>query len=1076
MNLVREASGPQPTISPPESLQRALFWSHESLAILGGGILILTLGLTLWLGENAQELATKSGPAAHHSLRALNGLHHSMAALEGLLSQRHAESRQEWEDSWIQEIRPASQELRSVLIQEKAPQAQLHQLVPLLDEVEEIQWTIQDMAQALGNEHAQSFVRDEIQRYQYEVLHALTTLIDTEKQRPPDGPGGKQIVGLLADMRASFLVASTYFERFLESASSANEQEYQRQWDVFQDRLASLEAHPSWLTQEERGVMPWIHTQSRILHTLVTKAFALRKRQDWNMASHLFSTRLVPVVENAQRLLHTIVATHETRMHRDADMVTSLHTVILWLAPLFVIGLIVAAKLISRAHARRIAAPIVQLARAAKEMTTAHRTERLPVTRSDEIGQLTQQFNVMRDTLIKSEKSLLEANKNLDSDVQARTKVLAQKEAQLRLLLDSTAEAIYGFDLERNCMFCNPACLRMLGYTDQNALLGHNLHHLIHPRYLNGAAYPEKVGPAYLALAESREVHVPEEWVWRADGTVFPAEYWIHPIWEEKRLKGGVATFVDITDRKAAEAKIRQRESQLRAIVDSTQDAIITVDAHGQILFWNEGACQLLGYTAQEMQGQGLTRIIPEQFQHAHAEGFEQAVNAERLVHRSGIAEVMARKKDGEEISVQISLSVWKEGDATRVTGILHDITDRKALEVQLRHSHKMEAIGTLAGGIAHDFNNILTAILGYAELAKIGAAPGSTLSRHLKEIYQGGQRAKDLVNQILVFSRSQLTEHEVFELGAVVQEVVRFLHGILPATLTIRQHITTRALILGNPSQIHQILMNLATNAEHAMRHQDEQLLEIGVAEEQVDADMASIYSALNPGPHLRLWVRDSGSGIPPEIQAHIFDPFFTTKHPGEGTGMGLAVVHGLIQSHHGLIMVDSTPGNGTTLTMYFPQSQEVMPTLPSEDAHPVPGGTERILFLDDDPAIATLGEDWFTALGYTVVVMTDSQQALAVFRDNPQAFDLVVTDQTMPHMTGDRLARALLRIRPTLPIILCTGYSATLSADTAYELGIAAFVLKPVDWEDLARTVRQILDKTKTVPHTEKAAWPGG
>ncbi|RMF92264.1 MAG: response regulator, partial [Nitrospinota bacterium] len=376
----------------------------------------------------------------------------------------------------------------------------------------------------------------------------------------------------------------------------------------------------------------------------------------------------------------------------------------------------------------------------------------------------------------------------------------------------------------------------------------------------------------------------------------------------------------------------------------------------------------------------------------------------------------------------------------------------------QLRQAQKMEAIGTLAGGIAHDFNNILTAILGYTELTLRNMPEESEAYQNLQEVLAAGKRAKELVQQILTFSRQHEQRYQPVQLRQVVQEVLRLVRATLPSTIEIRQYLDTPGTVLADPGQIHQVLLNLCSNAEYAMRERGG-ILEVRLEKTQITPEFAAAHPPLHPGPYLQLSICDTGCGMEPAILDRIFDPFFTTKGVGEGTGMGLAIVHGIVTSHGGAITVESLPGQGTTFTLYFPQIDDVLDSM-GDNEPALPRGKETILLVEDEPALAALGEQMLTMLGYRVIAYTDSLKALEAFRADPQRFDLVLTDQTMPNMTGEALSRELLRIRPDLPIILYTGFSHTMTPEKARALGIRAYLMKPLVWRDLALTIRQVLE----------------
>ena len=381
-------------------------------------------------------------------------------------------------------------------------------------------------------------------------------------------------------------------------------------------------------------------------------------------------------------------------------------------------------------------------------------------------------------------------------------------------------------------------------------------------------------------------------------------------------------------------------------------------------------------------------------------------------------------------------------------------------MEKVLRQAQKMEAIGTLAGGIAHDFNNILGAVLGYTEMARTVLDENNPCKRYLDQVLKAGERAKDLVKQILTFSRQSDEKPQPMKLSPIVKEALKLLRASLPSTIEIRQSIQSEPdTILADPTHIHQILMNLCTNAAHAMRGANG-TLKIALAPVKITYSDIVNHRDLFPGKYLKLTVGDTGHGIDPLIMDRIFDPFFTTKNPGEGTGMGLSVVYGIVKGYDGTIIVESEVGRGAQFHVYLPLITETTKDVKRETVEPIIGGKERILFVDDEEVLMQLGKDILTDLGYEVVGKTRSIDAFDLFRSRPDHFDLVITDMTMPTMTGIDLARAMLRIRPGIPIILCTGFSEIISEEKAKDMGICRFIMKPISRKDLAKAVRELLD----------------
>jgi nitrogen-specific signal transduction histidine kinase/ActR/RegA family two-component response regulator len=394
------------------------------------------------------------------------------------------------------------------------------------------------------------------------------------------------------------------------------------------------------------------------------------------------------------------------------------------------------------------------------------------------------------------------------------------------------------------------------------------------------------------------------------------------------------------------------------------------------------------------------------------------------------------------------------------ITNYMKAVSEKEKAQAQLMQAQKMESIGNLAGGIAHDFNNILTAIIGYTELALDDVEKDSMIEDNLQEVYTAGKRAKELVAQILTFARQTEKELLPIQIDIIVKEVLRFIRSSIPTTIEVKKDIDSDSLIMGSQTEVHQIIMNLCTNAAHAMEDEGG-ILEVSLKDVEVDRNDSRKFD-LNNGDYVELSVSDTGTGIPPDIVDSIFDPYFTTKSPGEGTGMGLAMVHGIVKSYGGKITVESTHGKGTNFTIYLPVTRK-RKTQCNYKPEQLPTGTERILIIDDEAPIAKMDARNLEGLGYSVTIRTSSLEAMELFRAKPSEFDLVITDMTMPDLTGDKLAVELMKIRPDIPIILCTGYSKKISDETASEIGIKAFAYKPVVKADLAKTVRKVLERAK-------------
>jgi PAS domain S-box-containing protein len=532
---------------------------------------------------------------------------------------------------------------------------------------------------------------------------------------------------------------------------------------------------------------------------------------------------------------------------------------------------------------------------------------------------------------------------------------------------------------------------------------------------------------------------------------------------KDGRPKMVVECLRNITEPKRGEETLRESENNYRTLLENLPQKIFHKDKDSVYVSCNENYARDLKIRPEEIKAKTDYEFFPKEL----AEKYRAD---DRKIMTSGEIEDIEEKyvQDGRQMWVQTVKTPLKDenGNTSGILGIFWDITETKQaeeermrLEAQLQQAHKMEAIGTLAGGIAHDFNNILSAIIGYAELAREDVPEGSKVQANLREVYKAGIRAKDLVQQILAFSRQSEQEQKPLRISPIIKESLKLLRASLPSTIDIRQNMGSKwDTIMAEPTQIHEVLMNLCANAGHAMREHGG-VMELSLEDVDLDSRAASQSLGLRPGPYVRLTVSDTGCGIAPEILGRIFDPYFTTKEPGEGTGMGMAIVHGIVKSHGGAITVNSEPGKGTTFQVFFPsieseQEDEV------KAVKPLPTGSERVLFVDDEKALVDIGKQMLERLGYQVVARTSSIEALEAFRAQPDKFDLVITDQTMPNMTGEKLVEELMGIRLDIPIILCTGYSQMISEDKAKALGIREFVMKPIVMHDIAETIRRALD----------------
>ncbi|MBF0497707.1 MAG: response regulator [Deltaproteobacteria bacterium] len=505
--------------------------------------------------------------------------------------------------------------------------------------------------------------------------------------------------------------------------------------------------------------------------------------------------------------------------------------------------------------------------------------------------------------------------------------------------------------------------------------------------------------------------------------------------------------------RRLAEAALRESEETARMLLNIPNAAAFLLDSDGICLDANETMAARFGRPVSDIVGLSIWNLFPPEVRDRRKAHFLEVLREKKQIRYED-------ERQGMVNDSIITPILDDHGQVVKVAIFAFDITDRRRLEAQLRQAQKMEAIGTLAGGIAHDFNNILGSIFGYTQLALDDAKSGIVEAEFLKGIFKAAKRARDLVQQILVLSRQSKPEKKPVDISLIIEEGAKLLRASLPANVIIQTKISTEdATVLGDPIQLHQVLINLGANAAHAMAENGGALY-ISLNDFYLDPDSAAGYIDLKPGPYFKLTVSDSGHGIDRNIIDRIFDPFFTTKDIGQGSGMGLAIVHGVVKNHGGVISVYSPPGHGATFNILLPAVSS-KPESTSDFVEAIPTGTESVLLVDDEPGLADTGKMMLERLGYRVTVKTSGVAALGAFMAHPDDFDLLITDMAMPHMTGDKLAQEIMRQRPDLPVILCTGYSEVVNEEKAREMGCSGFLMKPIDITRLAKLIRQVLAK---------------
>jgi PAS domain S-box-containing protein len=634
-----------------------------------------------------------------------------------------------------------------------------------------------------------------------------------------------------------------------------------------------------------------------------------------------------------------------------------------------------------------------------------------------------------------------------------------ENQYRLNIALEGAELALWDWQLPSGQLVVDEWGLRMLGYAPGSI-----------PRTADGwleLVHPddsERVREVMQMRARGESVREVEYRVRMANGNW----RWVHErgkVVERDRSGTPVrvaGTLLDVTANKEVEEEMRR----LFVAIEQAAEGILMTDAAGIIQYVNPAFEQVSGYSRREAIGRKPNFLKSGRQDRAFYTRMWEQLAAGRVWR----GRFVNRAKSGALFEEEATISPIRsqDGRITHYVAVKRDVTHESELERQLRQAQKMEALGTLAGGIAHDFNNILSPILGYTELILQDTQADHANYASLQEIYKGARRATDLVAQILTFSRRREHERRPMLIHPVLKEALKLLQGTLPSTIRILQHIDESCRpVVADSTQIHQVIMNLCMNAYHAMRSGGG-TLDVSLAEEQVVEPETAFGLTVEPGAYVCLQVRDSGCGIGAEIIDRIFDPYFTTKQAREGTGLGLAMVHGIVKSSAGGIGVNSTLGEGTTFRIMLPVC------LPSgaeeaeaDTAEPLPRGAgQRVLVVDDEEAISQLEEILLRQLGYEVDTYTSSIDALAAFSAAPDRFAAALTDQTMPNLTGDELARRLLAIRPDLPIVLCSGFSETVTPDTIREIGIREYLRKPMTARQLAEVMHKALNDT---PHDD-------
>ena len=643
--------------------------------------------------------------------------------------------------------------------------------------------------------------------------------------------------------------------------------------------------------------------------------------------------------------------------------------------------------------------------------------------------------------------------------------VAQERDLQFRLVVESAPNGMLMIGQDGAISLVNAQIEQMFGYS-RDELLGRPVERLL-PEHLRQKHARQRL--ECLSSPSLRPMGATEDFFGlRKDGSQFPVDIGLTPL----QLSSGIAilaTVIDTTDRRLAEEALRESQERFDLTARAGHVGVFEHHHRTDTLYWSPILRAIYGVTAEEPAS--LQRYIGL----IHQADRDRIHSALRTAHDpTGDGQYQVEhqiiRPGGEIRFVRVRSQTLYEGEGAaripiRTIGTVVDITDRLHAEAHLRVSSKMEAIGILTGGIAHEFNNSLTAVLGFSELTLPLVPADSKAYRHLQHVITAGRKSRELVHQLLTFSQQSDQVRRPLSLHSLVKETLKLLRPTIPSWIELREQIakSTRP-ISADTTQMHQMILNLVEHAFHAMR-QTGGTLEIQLQDKELTTDQVTLSGRLTAGSYACLTVRDSGEGMEPEVASRIFDPFFTTKPLGEGRGMGLSAVHGIVAAHGGTVLVESQVGIGSTVSVYLPALPPRASSAPAKD-EPIPHGHECILFVDDEEPLARFGGEMLESLGYYPVVRMNPTEAWQAFKMAPQRFDLLITDQTMPGMSGDRLARKCQQLRPDLPVILCTGSEQTLSADEARSHGVTEFVLKPLMLHDLAHTIRRVLDLPPPTP----------
>lgn len=692
----------------------------------------------------------------------------------------------------------------------------------------------------------------------------------------------------------------------------------------------------------------------------------------------------------------------------------------------------------------KITQPVKEMTVVAKKIMAGDLEQVIDVKNRDEIGILAGTFNLMTRKL----------KETLDN--------LTKSEMKYRGIFENAIEGLFQNGLDGSILSVNPAMARIMGYDSPEEMIS-NVKDVKSQLYVR----PEERDILINKLNKHGKVFEFEVQLYRKNRQKIWASISARLVYSDFGTPLVIEGFVsNISARRKAEEDLEESVNYLHEIMNAVGDPLFVKDSEHKFVLVNDAMCEFIGKSRDELIGKTDREFFNEEEANIFRSNEDSVLNSgipnieeENFTDKDGLVRIVFSKK-----------TLYRDKNGNRfIVGLLRDVTEQKEaeeeklkLEARLVQSQKMEAIGTLAGGIAHDFNNILSIIIGYTELSLHQIKPSEKAESALREVLKAGERAKDLVKQILTFSRMKKSDLSPVSIENIINDSLKMIRSFIPTTIEIRKKISASGKVFSNPTQLNQIMLNLCSNASHSM-DKTGGVLEIGLEKIEITGQDMPDELDLEPGDYFRITVSDTGKGIPEEIMERIFEPYFTTRETGGGTGLGLSVIHGIVKSHNGTITCRNNPDGGALFEIYLPETRTGEPDTAEVGKHEIIKGNERILFIDDEKPLVLLISEILVTLGYHVETSESSIEALEMFRTDPLKYDLIITDMTMPDMTGDRLAKEMIEIRKDIPIIICTGYNEHINRKSAKSLGIKEFLMKPVNMHTLSEAVRRALNKRK-------------